>query len=301
MNRSAVLSPVKGMQRVPSGTFEMGSNDHYREEAPLRQAHVDAFWIDAHPVTNAEFVEFVRETKYVTVAERRPDPAAYPDAGPALLVPGSLVFTPPAAPVGLHDPRAWWSYIAGACWNAPHGPGSSLVGRWDHPVVHVAYEDALAYARWARKDLPTEAEWERAARGGLEGVPYAWGEELEPQGRPMANIWRGSFPWRDLKPAHARGTTPVGAFPPNRYGLFDMIGNVWEWTKDDYSEPRASTCCGQGTGTPVDAKVVKGGSYLCSPDHCARYRPSARQPQTSDTSSCHMGFRCVLRAPREVA
>ena len=297
MSRSAVLSPGKGMQRIPGGAFDMGSEAHYPEERPIRRARVDSFWMDAHLVTNAEFAEFVRATGHLTVAERAPDPAAYPGVDASLLVPGSLLFVPPPRPVPLHDPRAWWSYVPGASWKTPRGPGSSLAGRWDHPVVHVAFADALAYAQWAGKDLPTEAEWERAARGGTERAPFAWGDELEPNGRAMANTWRGAFPWRDIKPTDERGTTRVSAFPSNAYGLYDMIGNVWEWTKDDYAEPGARTCCGAGAARQEAAsKVVKGGSYLCSPDHCARYRPAARQPQTPDTSSCHIGFRCVARS-----
>ena len=287
------------MVRVPGGLFTMGSDAHYPEERPSHLESVADFWIDTYPVTNRGFARFVNETGYLTVAERAPSPADYPHVPPTCLVAGSLVFMPPNKPVSLDDPRAWWAYVAGASWRAPTGPGSSIHGRAEHPVVHVALEDALAYAGWAGKDLPTEAEWERAARGGLEGATYSWGDELEPHGWPMANTWRGEFPWLDLKPAATSGTSRVGSFPPNGYGLFDMIGNVWEWTKDAYVPHSASrdaaTCCAASRQPALGARVVKGGSYLCSPDHCARYRPAARQPLTADSSSCHVGFRCVVR------
>lgn len=289
------------MASIPAGTFVMGSDVHYVEERPARRESVDAFWMDACPVTNRDFARFVEDTGYATLAERAPDPAAYPGVAREALVPGSLVFTPPSAPVRLDDPRLWWSYVAGASWREPMGRGSGVRGREEHPVVHVAFEDALAYARWMGKDLPTEAEWERAARGGLARAAYAWGDELEPSGRRMANTWIGRFPWLDLKPPVERGTSRVGSFPPNSFGLFDMIGNVWEWTKDPFQphgERRAvATCCREPHQRSRRSLVVKGGSYLCSPDHCARYRPAARQPQTIDTSSCHIGFRCVLRSP----
>lgn len=277
----------------------MGSDAHYPEERPSRHERVGGFWMDECPVTNRDFARFVERTGHVTVAERAPDPAAYPGIATEELVPGSLVFTPPAAVVSLDDPRRWWSYVVGASWREPAGPGSSIRGRNRHPVVHVAYEDALAYARWAGKCLPTETEWERAARGGLDRAVYAWGDELAPGGRRMANTWMGSFPWLDLKPPPERGTSRVGSFPPNGFGLFDMIGNVWEWTKAPFQvhvERRAEARCCAGAAQPrPQALVVKGGSYLCSPDHCARYRPAARQPQSVDTSSCHVGFRCVRR------
>ncbi len=294
------------MAWVPGGAFLMGSNDHYPEERPQHQASVEGFWIDVQPVTNARFARFVAATGYVTVAERPLDPAAFPGVSPAALVPGSAVFRRPERRVSLLDHRAWWAYVPGACWRSPEGPGSEVNGRGDHPVVHVAWEDAAAYAAWAGKGLPTEAEWERAARGGLEGAPYAWGAEATPGGRHMANVWQGEFPWHDSAEDGFAGTSPVGSFPPNGFGLLDMIGNVWEWTADAYAphapgrpSDRAPACCGAGhhavEGAPL--RVVKGGSHLCAPSYCLRYRPAARQGQEVDSSTSHIGFRCVVRAP----
>ncbi|SDQ41801.1 formylglycine-generating enzyme family protein [Quadrisphaera sp. DSM 44207] len=300
---------------IPGGTFAMGSDDVYPEERPVHRVAVDGFWMDRHLVTTADFARFVAQTGHVTVAERRPDPADYPGVDPALLVPGSLVFTPPPHPVGLHDPRAWWSYVPGASWRHPEGPGSTVDGREDHPVVHVACEDAEAYARWAGEDLPTEAEWGLAARGGLEGAVYPWGDEFAPGGRTMANTWQGRFPWQDLGSDGYSRTSPVGAFPANGYGLHDAAGDVWEWTSDLYRprhpEEVASACCVPRNprvdaadqpwvpGLPdaaVPRRVVKGGSHLCAPDYCLRYRPAARQGEAVDTSTGHLGFRCVVRA-----
>ena len=285
---------------IPGGDFVMGSNKFYREERPARAARVDGFWIEPHPVTNAEFCEFVRATGYVTTSERMPDPAMYPDADPEFLVPGSLVFTKPDVPVDLRDYRAWWAYVPGADWRHPEGPESNIDDRWDHPVVHVAFEDVVAYAGWAGKSLPTEAEWEFAARGGLQDATYAWGEEFAPQGRAMANIWQGRFPFENLAEDGYDGTSPVGAFPANGYGLYDMIGNVWEWTASAYAMPGAASdkpsCCQAKESNDRTAnRVVKGGSHLCAPNYCLRYRPAARQSQTLDTSTTHIGFRCVVR------
>jgi sulfatase modifying factor 1 len=287
---------------IPGGNFIMGSNKFYHEERPARRETVDGFWIDSQPVTNAEFRAFVLATRYLTTSERAPDPAMYPDADPSLLVPGSLVFTKPRGPVGLRDLRAWWAYIPGANWQHPEGPESNIDDRVDHPVVHVTFEDVTTYAAWAGKELPTEAEWEFAARGGLEDATYAWGEELAPGGQAMANIWQGRFPWENLAENGYEGTSPVGAFPANRYGLYDMIGNIWEWTASAYSAPRADiekrSCCQPKAGSDQTAsKVVKGGSHLCAPNYCLRYRPAARQSQPLDTSTTHIGFRCVIRAP----
>jgi formylglycine-generating enzyme required for sulfatase activity len=298
------------MVEVPASTFWMGSDDHYPEEAPARRVAVDAFLIDRAPVSNADYSRFVAATGYVTLAERSPDPAAYPDADPELLKPGSAVFTPPDRPVTVDDPFRWWGYIAGASWRRPLGPDSDLDGLGEHPVVHVAYEDALAYALWAGKRLPTEAEWECAARGGLDRQPYAWGEELEPGGRPLANYWQGRFPHENLLTDGYLRTSPAGAFPPNGFGLFDMIGNVWEWTEDWFAQPLApqSPCCvpqnprggsealsrdPSDPGRNFGRKVLKGGSHLCADNYCRRYRPAARYPQTIDTSTSHIGFRCA--------
>jgi formylglycine-generating enzyme required for sulfatase activity len=287
---------------IPGGRFVMGSNKFYREERPARTESVDGFWIDPYPVTNAEYDRFVKATGYLTTAERDPDPAAYPDADPALLVPGSSVFTKPGGPVGLRDYRDWWAYVPGACWRHPEGPRSNIEARWDHPVVHVSFEDVSAYAAWAGKQLPTETEWEFAARGGLDDATYAWGEEFSPQGRPMANTWQGRFPFENLAEDGFEGTSPAGAFPANGFGLYDMIGNVWEWTASAYALPRASnekpSCCqSRERDDRTASRVVKGGSHLCAPNYCLRYRPAARQGQTPDTSTTHIGFRCVRRVP----
>jgi len=292
--------PRGSMIWIPGGDFIMGSNRFYREERPARAETVDGFWIDPHPVTNAEFRNFVLATGYLTVSERAPDPAMYPDADPSLLAPGSLVFMKPDGPVDLRDYRAWWAYVPGANWRRPEGPASNIDDRWDHPVVHVAFDDVAAYAAWAGKAIPTEAEWEFAARGGLKDATYAWGEEFAPDGRAMANTWQGRFPWENLAEDGYEGTSPVGAFPANGYGLYDMIGNVWEWTASAYALPRApaerQSCC-QPTESIDHAasRVVKGGSHLCAPNYCLRYRPSARQSQPMDTSTTHIGFRCVVR------
>ena len=300
-------APAKDMVWVPEGSFLMGSEDFYPEERPVHRVQVDGFWMDAHPVTNAQFRRFVKATGHVTVAERPPDAADYPDADPDLLVPGALVFQPSNGPVDLCDWRAWWAWVPGADWRHPEGPGSTLHGRDRHPVVQVAYEDALAYAAWAGKALATEAEWEYAARGGLEGKVYCWGDELTPKGRWLANTWQGEFPWQNLLLDRYAGTSPVGAFPPNGYGLADMAGNVWEWTSD-YFSPRhpdevARLCCvphnpqvtGPVLAEAIPRRVIKGGSHLCAPSYCLRYRPAARQGEAVDTATGHIGFRCIVR------
>ena len=297
----------------------MGSEGFYPEEAPVQPVSVDGFWIDETAVTAAQFRRFVRETGHVTVAERPLDPEQYPDADPELLVPGSLVFRMTGGPVPLDDVRNWWEYVPGAYWKRPGGPGTTINGRDRHPVVHVAHEDAEAYAAWAGKELPSEAQWEYAARGGIEGAPFAWGDEHFPDGRPAANTWQGEFPWQNLKLDGYEGTSPVGSFPPNGYGLYDMCGNTWEWTSDWYS-PRdslapESPCCAPRNprvtspdasfvaghpGEHIPRRVMKGGSHLCAPNYCLRYRPAARQAEAIDTSTGHIGFRCVVR-PRNHA
>src|SRR6266511_2631850 len=270
--------PHKDMAWVPGGTFLMGSEDFYPEERPVHRAAVDGFWVDRHPVTNAEFRRFVKATGHMTVAERPLEQADYPDADPALLVPGALVFRRSRGPVDLRDFRNWWAWVPGACWRHPEGPGSTLHGRERHPVVQVAYQDAAAYAAWCGKALPTEAEWEFAARGGLEGKAYPWGDAANPEGRFLANTWQGHFPHENLNEDGYEGTSPVDAFPANGYGLFDMVGNVWEWTSSPYDavpDQPPQSCCHPNAGDDRSTRrVVKGGSHLCAPNYCLRYRPS---------------------------
>jgi formylglycine-generating enzyme len=303
-----------GMRFIEGGSFWMGSDEHYPEEAPARQVAVDAFWMDETPVTNREFLAFVTATGYVTIAEHPPDAKLYPNADPMLLQPGSSLFIRPRHRISLNDPFQWWSFSFGTNWRHPWGSGSSIDALLDHPVVHVAYADAEAYARWAGKSLPTEAEWELAARGGLDRQPYAWGGELAPDGRMLANYWQGEFPHDNLLLDGYERTSPARTFPPNGYGLYDMIGNVWEWTSDWYLDrrelARVQSCCipsnpRGGTeeqsrnlsdaGAAFGRKVLKGGSHLCAPNYCQRYRPAARYAQTVDTSTSHIGFRCVVR------
>jgi formylglycine-generating enzyme required for sulfatase activity len=303
------------MTWVPGGAFRMGSPDWYPEERPVHRVEVDGFWMDEHPVTVAEFRRFVKATGYVTVAERPLDPAQYPDADPTLLVPGALVFHRTPGPVDLRDYRAWWSYVPGARWNAPEGPGSTTGGLERHPVTQVAFEDAEAYARWAGKELPTEAEWEFAARGGLDQATYPWGDEFAPKGRMMANTWQGEFPWQNHLLDRYERTSPVRSFPPNGHGLYDVAGNVWEWTADFFTprhpdeadhaccaprNPRVATPDGSydvgRPGETIPRRVTKGGSHLCAPNYCHRYRPAARQGEAVDTSTGHIGFRCIVRS-----
>jgi formylglycine-generating enzyme required for sulfatase activity len=303
---------------IPGGTFRMGSDRHYPEEAPSHMVNVDRFWIDRTPVTNRQFKEFVRTTGHVTFAELAPDPKNYPDALPHMIYAGSLVFTPPDHPVDLRDYGQWWTLLKGANWRHPYGPKSNIKSLDDHPVVHVAHADALAYARWAGRELPTEAEWEFAARGGLEGAEYAWGDEFAPGGVHQANTWQGHFPFQNWCEDGYERTSPVTAYPPNGYGVFDMIGNVWEWTSDWWTSKHRSdatkACCipqNPRGGSEHDShdpslplsriprKVIKGGSHLCAPNYCRRYRPAARHAEPIDTSTSHLGFRCVTRPGRK--
>jgi formylglycine-generating enzyme len=283
---------------VPGGSFRMGSTSFYPEEAPIHTVRVPAFAIERHPVTNTQFAEFVDDTAYVTVAEQELDPASYPGANPADLVPGALVFLPTPGPVDLRDWRQWWEWKPGACWRHPFGPHSSIDDRPDHPVVQVAYPDAAAYARWAGRRLPTEAEWEYAARGGSTAT-YSWGDDPMPGGQLMANTWQGRFPYQNDGALGWMGTSPVGSFPPNSYGLVDMIGNVWEWTTTEFTshhrlDEAAETCCAPTvTADPTVNQALKGGSHLCAPEYCHRYRPAARSPQSQDSATTHIGFRCV--------
>jgi formylglycine-generating enzyme len=313
MSYSAESAPA-GMVWIPGGAFDMGSDRHYPEERPAHRTKVDGLWMDACATTNAQFAAFVVATGYVTLAERPLNLALYPEANPELAMPGALVFRMTDGPVETHDLSRWWSYVPGACWRNPEGPGSDILGRESHPVVQVAFEDAEAYAAWAGKELPTEAEWEFAARGGLDGAEFVWGDAFLPDGRHMANTWQGPFPWRNLAADGYEGTAPVGSYPPNGHGLYQMAGNVWEWTTDWYAarhpEPTAAPCCvpdnprGGPIETSYDArqphvriprKVVKGGSFLCAPSYCRRYRPAARQPQMIDSAMSHIGFRCIQR------
>lgn len=299
---------------IPGGSFRMGSDSQYPEEAPAHQVRVDGFWIDRTPVTNRQFKAFVNATGHVTTAQIKPDPEDYPGALPEMIYAGSLVFTPTPVIKTLADWRQWWTFMKDADWRHPYGPKSNIKGLDDHPVVHISYADALAYATWAGKDLPTEAEWEFAARGGHDDREYAWGDTLAPAGKHMANTWQGVFPIENRCEDGFARTSPVGAFPPNDYGLHDMIGNVWEWTADWWSArhgpdiPKA--CCipqnprGGSEAASFDPaqpniriprKVLKGGSHLCAPNYCRRYRPAARHAEPVDTSTSHVGFRCFSR------
>jgi len=293
---------------IEGGSFHMGSTEFYPDEQPVIVREVASFRIDRYQVTNEEYARFVADTGYVTVAERPMDAAAYPGVAPEDLAPGAMVFTPTSGPVDLRDWRSWWRWEPGASWRAPFGPGSSIDDRMRHPVVHIAFEDATTYAEWAGKRLPSEAEHEYAARGGVDGARFAWGEEPYPGGVPQANSWLGRFPYDNQG---VGGTAPVGSYPANGYGLYDMIGNVWEWTSDFYT-PRHIRL----TDKPVDAgkrqnllavasaldgetiprRVLKGGSFLCSPEYCLRFRPAARSPQAEDTGMSHIGFRCAVDA-----
>ena len=313
---SREAAPFPEMVWIPGGTFLMGSDDFYPEERPQHPETVSGFWMDRHPVTNQEFARFTESTGYVTVAERPPRVEDYPGADPAMLVPGSLVFQRTRGPVDLRDWRHWWRWTPGASWRKPKGAGTSIKDLARHPVVHVAYEDVEAFARWAGRQVPTEAEWERAARGGLEGAAFTWGDEPEPGGRILANTWQGEFPWQNTLRDRYYGTSPVGTYPANGYGLSDMAGNVWEWTSDWYAtrhrvdEPAQCACTPSSPrgcapmeesydpaqpAIRIPRRVLKGGSHLCAPNYCLRYRPAARSPQMIDTGMSHIGFRCIVR------
>jgi formylglycine-generating enzyme required for sulfatase activity len=303
------------MVPIPAGSFRMGSAEFYPDEQPVHERTVDAFLIDAHPVTNEQFAAFVADTGYVTVAERPLDPADFPGADPADLVPGGMVFTPTAGPVDLRDWRQWWRWGAGAYWRFPFGREAfdAVVSRPAHPVVQVSFEDASAYAAWAGRRLPTEVEFEYAARGGLDGARFSWGDDERPDGALMVNRWQGSFPYSNTGASGFVGTSPVMTFPANGYGLFDTTGNVWEWTTDYYTPrhlpPDAAAAAvdagarpsllgpaGAEPGSATPRRVLKGGSHLCSPDYCLRYRPAARSPESEDSATTHIGFRCAADA-----
>jgi formylglycine-generating enzyme len=307
--------PYPDMVWIPGETFRMGSEVFYPEERPVHEVAVTGFWMDRYAVTNELFARFVEATGYVTLAERALNPDDFPGAPAENLVPGSMVFQKTRGPVDLRNYANWWAWVPGASWRRPFGPSSTLIGLAQHPVVHIAYEDAEAYARWAGKELSTEAEWEFAARGGLDGAKFTWGNEEFPDGKAMTNTWQGEFPWQNLLIDGYEGTSPVGSFPPNGYGLYDMAGNVWEWTCNWYVRRHADevvkSCCGPLVNPRITSpeksydpaqpqfriprKVVKGGSHLCAPNYCLRYRPAARQPQMIDTGMSHIGLRCVVR------
>jgi formylglycine-generating enzyme required for sulfatase activity len=286
---------------IPGGRYTMGSNQGASDERPEHIVELGPFWMDRTEVTNEAFERFVKSTGYVTLAERSPDPKQFPDAPPENLVAGSGVFTPSAEIISFENPLAWWRWQPGANWKHPEGPDSNLAGRERHPVVHVCWEDASAYAKWAGKRLPTEAEWEYAARGGLLGQPYVWGTEAP---LPIhANIWQGKFPQLDTAADGWRGTAPVGSYPPNGFGLVDMAGNVWEWCSDWYRPDTYANSPAQNPRGPADSydpqepgmpkKVMRGGSFLCNDVYCGGYRPSTRMKSSPDTGLGHTGFRCV--------
>jgi formylglycine-generating enzyme required for sulfatase activity len=300
---------------IPGGSFSMGTDDPEASaaERPAHRVRLDGFWIDSTEVTNAEFARFVAATGYVTTAERPVDwnvlktqvPPGTPQPPADQLVPGSLVFVPPDHAVPLDNSAAWWRWVPGGSWRHPSGPGSSIEGKSEHPAVHVSWDDAAAYARWAGKRLPTEAEWEFAARGGLEAKKYAWGDEFSPQPKLLANTWQGRFPDQNQCDDGFAATAPVRSFPPNGYGLYDMIGNVWEWTADWYRpdayqlggpavNPRGPDASFDPAEPYQPKRVTRGGSFLCNPEYCANYRPSARRGTATDSGASHIGFRCVL-------
>ena len=309
---SGVISatePTTGMVWIEGGTFTMGDNRYRREEQVAHQVTVDGFWIDQHEVTNAQFRKFVEETGYVTAAERGLDPKEYPTLPPGLLVPGSMVFHEPESVDNLENINQWWRYVAGANWRNPTGPGSDIEGKDNHPVVQVAWEDAKAYADWLGRNLATEAQWEFAARGGLEGQTFAWGETYDPVDGWKANTWQGSFPVKNDEADGHYGTAPVGCFEPNGYGLYDMAGNVWEYAWDWYvpghpdqpltnpAGPEQSFAARFAHPDTGPRRVVKGGSWLCAPNFCLRFRPAGRQPQELGLGTNHIGFRTVLNGP----
>jgi formylglycine-generating enzyme required for sulfatase activity len=297
-----------GMAFIPGGSFKMGSERHQPEERFIHTVGVDGFWIDRHEVTNAQFERFVMATGHVTLAERGVDPRTRPGMPREMLAPGSVVFIQPTELRRGGSITQWWRYVAGANWRRPSGPGSTIAGKESHPVVHVAYEDALAYARWRGRSLPTEAQWEYAARGGRDGEDD-WSSAFDADGKPIANTWQGIFPAYDTREDGYAGTAPVGCFAPNGYGLYDMIGNVWEWTSDWYRPGHPREPANNPAGPHLrevglaqgqaPSRVIKGGSYLCASNYCARYRPAARQPQEADLSAAHVGFRTVLNRPTD--
>jgi sulfatase modifying factor 1 len=298
---AACHTPDHSEVHLPGGTFQMGSTQYYEEEGPVHPETVAPFWIDRYDVTNADLAKFVAATHYVTDAERSPDPADYPEVPKEKLVAGGAAFTPPSGGVrGTEDPMQWWSFVAGTNWRHPDGPGSTIVGHENDPVVQVSYNDALAYAKWKGRELPTEAQYEYAARGGLDGKTYGWGDDLTPGGEFMANVWQGTFPTHNTVADGFSGRAPVGCFPVNGYGLYDTTGNVWKWTSSLYAAMGKDEMLGMPMSkTPASRvmRTIKGGSFLCAPNYCRRYRPAARQSQESGFSAAHLGFRTISNRP----
>lgn len=292
------------MVYIPAGKFWMGSVDGQTDEKPPHEVELDGFWMDKTEVTNEEFEKFVRATGYITMAERKPKSEDFPGVPPEALVPGSIIFTPPPGEVSLENHMAWWSYVPGANWRHPQGPDSNIKGLEKHPVVHVCWDDAAAYAKWAGKRLPTEAEWEYASRGGLDRKPFIWGDDKVPNNQWQGNIWQGQFPNENQLADGFKITSPVASYPTNGYGLFDMGGNVWEWCADWYRPDYYEFSAQKNPPGPSDSfdpnepgmpkRVTRGGSYLCSELYCTGYRPSARMKTSPDTSLSHTGFRCVV-------
>ena len=290
------------MKLIHGGSYAMGSED-FEDSKPVHRVHVNDFWMDEHEVTNAQFEMFVKATGYTTVAERPLDPADYPGVPLENLVPGSAVFTPPSKKVSLDDPMQWWSYVPGANWRHPLGPSSTITGKENEPVVQVCYTDAEAYAKWAGKRLPTEAEWEYAARAGTKNATYYWGNELKPGGKWMANIFQGSFPDHNIMEDRFQTTAPVKSFPANAFGLYDMEGNVWEWCSDLYRPDYYQHSKTDNPRGPADSydpdeprtikHVQRGGSFLCSDDYCIRYKAGSRGKGETGSASNNLGFRCV--------
>jgi formylglycine-generating enzyme required for sulfatase activity len=295
-----------GMVWIPGGRFWMGT-DHMEDAQPVHQVEVKGFWMDRTDVTNEEFAQFVSATGYVTIAERPLDPREFPNLAPDELTPGAVVFTPPSGPVRLDQPLAWWRFVRGANWRHPEGPSSDLRGKEKYPVVQIAWPDAVAYAKWAGKRLPTEAEWEFAARGGRDRQDYPWGNELTPHGKWMANTFQGHFPDKNSAEDGYAGVAPVASFPPNDYGLYDMSGNVWQWVADWYRpdyyaqlardqiaiDPQGPANSFDPQEPNVAKRVQKGGSFLCTDQYCQRYMPGARGKGDAETATSHLGFRCV--------